>query len=68
MATASHLIANCIASQPTGRRGRCRASGCAQAELVLRSAYRAFKARYVEAAIELMHPEVDGPTRGKAVG
>jgi SnoaL-like domain len=32
-----------------------------EAELVLRSAYRAFNARDIEAAIELMHPEVDWP-------
>jgi len=32
-----------------------------EAELVLRSAYRAFNARDVEAAIELMDPEVDWP-------
>jgi len=31
------------------------------AELVLRSAYRAFNARDIEAAIELMHPDVDWP-------
>jgi ketosteroid isomerase-like protein len=30
-----------------------------EAEQVLRSAYRAFNARDVDAAIELMHPEVD---------
>ena len=29
------------------------------AELLLRSAYRAFNARDVEAAVELMHPEAD---------
>jgi ketosteroid isomerase-like protein len=32
-----------------------------EAEQVLRSAYRAFNARDVDAAIELMHPEVDWP-------
>src|ERR671911_1503253 len=32
-----------------------------EAELFLRSAYRAFNARDIEAAIELMHPEVDWP-------
>ena len=32
-----------------------------EAELVLRSAYRAFNSRDVEAAVELMHPEVDWP-------
>jgi ketosteroid isomerase-like protein len=31
------------------------------AEQVLRSAYRGFNARDIEAAIELMHPEVDWP-------
>jgi hypothetical protein len=31
------------------------------AELVLRSAYRAFNARDIDAAVELMHPEVDWP-------
>jgi hypothetical protein len=30
-----------------------------EAEFFLRSAYRAFNARDIEAAIELMHPEVD---------
>jgi hypothetical protein len=30
-----------------------------QAELVLRSAYQAFNARDVEAAVALMHPNVD---------
>jgi ketosteroid isomerase-like protein len=32
-----------------------------EAELLLGSAYRAFNARDIEAAIELMHPEVDWP-------
>jgi ketosteroid isomerase-like protein len=32
-----------------------------EAELLLRSAYRAFNARDIEAAIELMDPEVDWP-------
>jgi ketosteroid isomerase-like protein len=32
-----------------------------EAELVLRSAYRAFNTRDIDAAIELMHPEVDWP-------
>ena len=32
-----------------------------EAELLLRSAYRAFNAREIEAAIGLMHPEVDWP-------
>ena len=32
-----------------------------EAALFLRSAYRAFNARDIEAAIELMHPEVDWP-------
>jgi ketosteroid isomerase-like protein len=43
----------------------------AQAELVLRSAYRAFNARDIEAAIQLMHPEVDWPNAwegGRVVG
>jgi len=42
-----------------------------EAELVLRSAYRAFNARDVEAAIELMDPEVDWPNAwegGRVVG
>lgn len=42
-----------------------------EAELLLRSAYRAFNARDVEAAIALMHPEVDWPNAwegGRAVG
>jgi ketosteroid isomerase-like protein len=41
------------------------------AELVLRAAYRAFDARDVEAAIELMHPDVDWPNAwegGRVVG
>jgi ketosteroid isomerase-like protein len=32
-----------------------------EAERVLRGAYQAFNARDVEAALELMHPEVDWP-------
>jgi SnoaL-like domain len=32
-----------------------------EAEQVLRSAYRAFNARDIEAAVELMDPEVDWP-------
>jgi ketosteroid isomerase-like protein len=42
-----------------------------EAELVLRSAYRAFNARDVDAAIELMHPDVDWPNAwegGRVVG
>lgn len=42
-----------------------------EAELVLRSAYRAFNARDVEAAVELMHRDVDRPNareRGRVVG
>jgi ketosteroid isomerase-like protein len=42
-----------------------------EAEQVLRSAYRAFNARDVDAAIELMHPEVDWPNAwegGRVVG
>ena len=42
-----------------------------KAEQVLRSAYRAFNARDVDAAIELMHPEVDWPNAwegGRVVG
>ncbi|HEY1458136.1 MAG TPA: nuclear transport factor 2 family protein [Solirubrobacteraceae bacterium] len=42
-----------------------------EAELVLRSAYRAFNARDVQAALELMHPEVDWPNAwegGRVVG
>jgi hypothetical protein len=42
-----------------------------EAERVLRSAYAAFNAREVEAAIELMHPEVDWPNAwegGRVVG
>jgi ketosteroid isomerase-like protein len=42
-----------------------------EAELVLRSGYRAFNARDVEAAVELMHPEVDWPNAwegGRVVG
>jgi hypothetical protein len=41
------------------------------AEHVLRSAYHAFNARDIEAAIELMHPEVDWPNAwegGRVVG
>src|SRR3954454_22323055 len=42
-----------------------------EAELVLRAAYRAFNRRDVEAAIELMDPEVDWPNAwegGRVVG
>lgn len=42
-----------------------------EAELVLRSAYRAFNARDVEAAIEFMHPNVEWPNAwegGRVVG
>src|SRR5215218_9895160 len=42
-----------------------------EAELFLRSAYRAFNARDIEAAIELMHPEVDWPNAwegGRVIG
>jgi ketosteroid isomerase-like protein len=42
-----------------------------EAEHVLRSAYHAFNARDIEAAIELMHPEVDWPNAwegGRVVG
>jgi ketosteroid isomerase-like protein len=41
------------------------------AEDTLRAAYRAFNARDIEAAIELMHPEVDWPNAwegGRVVG
>jgi ketosteroid isomerase-like protein len=41
------------------------------AEETLRSAYRAFNARDIEAALELMHPEVDWPNAwegGRVVG
>jgi len=40
-------------------------------ELVLRAAYRAFNARDIEAALRLMHPEVDWPNAwegGRVVG
>ncbi len=42
-----------------------------EAEEVLRAAYRAFNARDVEAALELMHPDVDWPNAwegGRVVG
>jgi ketosteroid isomerase-like protein len=42
-----------------------------QTEEILRSAYRAFNARDVDAALELMHAEVDWPNAwegGRAVG
>jgi hypothetical protein len=42
-----------------------------EAEVVLRSAYRAFNARDVEAAIELMHPDGNWPNAwegGRVVG
>jgi len=32
-----------------------------EAEQILRSAYKAFNARDIEAAVELMHPDVDWP-------
>jgi ketosteroid isomerase-like protein len=35
--------------------------GASQAETVLRSAYEAFNERDIDAAIALMHPEVDWP-------
>src|SRR5919106_359481 len=41
------------------------------AEEILRSAYRAFNARDIGAALELMHPEVDWPNAwegGRVVG
>ena len=41
------------------------------AEETLRSAYRAFNARDIEAAVQLMHPEVDWPNAwegGRVVG
>jgi ketosteroid isomerase-like protein len=41
------------------------------AEEILRSAYRAFNARDIAAAIELMHPEVDWPNAwegGRVIG
>ena len=41
------------------------------AEGILRSAYRAFNARDIEAAVQLMHPEVDWPNAwegGRVVG
>lgn len=43
----------------------------AETEDLLRAAYRAFNARDVEAAVELMHPEVDWPNAwegGRVVG
>jgi ketosteroid isomerase-like protein len=43
----------------------------AEAEQVLRSAYNAFNARDIEAAVELMDPEVDWPNAwegGRVVG
>ena len=42
-----------------------------ETEVVLRSVYRAFNARDIEAAIELMHPEVDWPNAwegGRVIG
>jgi ketosteroid isomerase-like protein len=42
-----------------------------EAEVVLRSAYRAFNARDLEAAVALMHPDVDWPNAwegGRVVG
>jgi ketosteroid isomerase-like protein len=41
------------------------------AEQILRSAYQAFNARDIEAALELMHPDVDWPNAwegGRVVG
>lgn len=43
----------------------------AEVEGILRAAYRAFNARDVEAAVELMHPDVDWPNAwegGRVVG
>ena len=42
-----------------------------RAEATLRSAYRAFNARDVDAAVELMHPDVDWPNAwegGRVIG
>jgi ketosteroid isomerase-like protein len=42
-----------------------------EAERTLRSAYRAFNARDIDAAIELMHPDVDWPNAwegGRVIG
>jgi ketosteroid isomerase-like protein len=42
-----------------------------ESESILRSAYAAFNARDVEAALELMHPEVDWPNAwegGRVIG
>ena len=46
-------------------------AGVRDAEQVLRSAYRAFNGRELDAAVELMHPEVDWPNAwegGRVVG
>jgi ketosteroid isomerase-like protein len=51
--------------------GTMMASAMKSAEDILRAAYAAFNARDVEAAIELMHPEVDWPNAwegGRVVG
>jgi ketosteroid isomerase-like protein len=43
----------------------------AETEAILRAAYMAFNARDIEAALELMHPEVDWPNAwegGRVVG
>jgi hypothetical protein len=45
--------------------------GAREAEAILRAAYTAFNARDVDAAIELLHPDVDWPNAwegGRAVG
>jgi ketosteroid isomerase-like protein len=42
-----------------------------ETELILRAAYRAFNARDVDAAVELMHPDVDWPNAwegGRVIG
>lgn len=46
-------------------------TGVPEAEEKLRSAYRAFNARDIQAAVELMHPDVDWPNAwegGRVVG
>src|SRR5205823_5147317 len=53
------------------RAGGRRVSRMPEAEEMLRSAYRAFNARKIETAVELMHPEVDWPNAwegGRMVG
>jgi ketosteroid isomerase-like protein len=54
-----------------GASSRSRVDDTSSAEATLRSAYRAFNARDIDAAVELMHPDVDWPNAwegGRVIG